>query len=133
MSSNPLGKFTQITLTATKVCCSQFFGEFSCDQMQLNVEPDFYARQFRGMLWTYVMSETLKEKTEEVTFSYPASWWQHFKAECFPEWLRKRYPVRMTVETRHVHFSAKEIYPMFAEKFPDDAKLHRTQIDVWIS
>ena len=24
----------------------------------------------------------------------PASWWQHFKRDCFPQWALKRWPVR---------------------------------------
>lgn len=27
-------------------------------------------------------------------FKWPASWWQHFKQDCFPEWAKARWPVR---------------------------------------
>jgi len=40
------------------------------------------------LLFTYATQE------EEV-FDYPADWWQWFKQRWFPEWLIKRYPIRM--------------------------------------
>lgn len=49
----------------------------------------------------YQMTATMLRQPEpqEIVYRTPASWWQHFKMDCFPKWLKKRYPVRERVDT----------------------------------
>ena len=39
------------------------------------------------------------QRLDQVTVSYPATWWQHFKLAFFPEWLCEWFPI---VEIREV-------------------------------
>jgi hypothetical protein len=39
----------------------------------------------------YQLTAAVATRTVEKT---PASWWQHFKQDCFPKWALKRWPVR---------------------------------------
>lgn len=36
---------------------------------------------------------TVKHPSKEV--SVPVRWWDHFKHDCFPGWLKKRFPPKM--------------------------------------
>ena len=44
----------------------------------------------------------------------PATWWDHFKQDRFPFWLRRRFPVRYTTDT----YKASVLYPQVG-KGPD--------------
>jgi hypothetical protein len=47
----------------------------------------------------------LERVHEEQPIAVPSSWWQHFKADCFPEFLLRRWPIRYDTPTyqRIVH------------------------------
>ena len=47
-------------------------------------------------------------------FREPASWWQHFKKECFPKWLKGWFPVKET-DTK---LSITLLYPHLKTKLP---------------
>ena len=51
------------------------------------------------------------EQREEVTFSYPATWWQMFKVRWFPAWLERRYPVRERTAKKDVVVRVQVVYP----------------------
>lgn len=112
----------RLTLEAIAIGCAQFLGPFASNHMRLCIDCDAAANRFIGMLRTYMMSERIQEATEEVTFQYPASWWQHFKAECFPEWLKRLCPPRMATEQKVVRFEVREVYPQFATYRPEEAR-----------
>ena len=43
------------------------------------------------------------------TIQYPADWWEHFKFRWFPQWARKKYPIKW--KTTEVNFLVK--YPHY--------------------
>lgn len=42
-------------------------------------------------IWRAVLAVATKEET---IAEVPADWWQHFKLQCFPERLKRRWPVK---------------------------------------
>lgn len=64
-------------------------------------EKDHYiGYKIRGYVWS-------QDAGKNVSFKYPADWWQAFKERWFPGWLLKRYPVVYT----HREFQVKATYP----------------------
>jgi hypothetical protein len=59
----------------------------------------------------YVLAERLARETQQVAFDVPASWWQHWKRDCAPAWLRRRWPVRTTRLSRTMKFETFRAYP----------------------
>lgn len=49
---------------------------------------DMFTVEVKGFVWG--------EKVDRIVmFEYPATWWQMFKQQYFPEWILERFPVRM--------------------------------------
>jgi len=44
--------------------------------------------------------EAIVKHRFNAVFRSPRSWWQHFKLECFPKWLQRRFPVLYHTEIR---------------------------------
>lgn len=74
----------------------------------LNPVCDEVAIQIRALIYG--------EKLDTKLVEYPADWWQAFKAQYFPRWALKRWPVKNKV----IRFEIDAIYPNVS--FP---KLHR--------
>ena len=85
------------------------------------VEPD-QVLHFAGGVGTDLGAEVVRfiaslpseppiEQREEVTFSYPATWWQMFKRRWFPAWLERRYPVREQAVKKEVIVRVQVVYP----------------------
>jgi hypothetical protein len=62
-------------------------------------------------LETEVLAEKKVDEEYIVTFRTPATWWQMFKAQHFPEWMRLRWPIKWATEKRTVHFKKHLCYP----------------------
>ena len=71
----------------------------------------------------YILAEEVDKRTRVVTFDYtiPASWWQQFKAEKFPGWLIKRFPVKTKAQqaSKKVIFRRLATYPKANIVVPD--------------
>ena len=63
-------------------------------------------------LRTYVYTEK-KSSQVSVDVIVPANWWQHLVDSTFPNWYKRRFPVKTKTitETKRVHFDV--FYPEF--------------------
>lgn len=61
---------------------------------QVAINRAWWADDLVARLATYILADKWEPITEETSVSYPDGWWQHFKADCFPKWLLKRFPVK---------------------------------------
>lgn len=52
-----------------------------------------------------------RQKEIYVKFQKPSSWWQHFKQECFPKFLLRRYPVKMQTITKEINIDRTYEFP----------------------
>ena len=57
------------------------------------------------------------QEVEVVEYSWPASWWDHFKEQYFPAWLLKNFPSKKITKSHKVYLQYPDI------SFPD--KEHR--------
>jgi|ADurb_Leu_01_Slu_FD_contig_123_2171_length_7429_multi_3_in_2_out_0_8 hypothetical protein len=53
----------------------------------------------------------------EVLYEFPKNWWEHLKHQYFPDWLLKKFPVKVKVHTRTVEFDHKALVPKW-DQFP---------------
>ena len=85
---------------------------------------DFGRTDLLYSLHTLIPAENLKEETHTVTVEYPETWWQSFKEQYFPAWIKKKYPVRYKKKSETVTFTAYNLYPKyprFAQERCEDA------------
>jgi len=81
---------------------SQEYLDFCAD---LNYEPIY--KMIEVSIRKSIMAE--EKPVEEKVIEYPRDWWQHFKKDCFPKWLLKKYPVK----TRKHTLKVRAVYPDF--------------------
>ncbi len=62
-------------------------------------------------LHALLLGRTVKEEMKDATFSYPATWWQHFKQEHCRDWITRRWPVKMRTVTKTVNIRLFDVYP----------------------
>lgn len=60
---------------------------------------------------SFVLSQTVTEKSHRLKIEVPATWWDHFKRDCFPNWLLRRFPPQVQLHSEKVTFKLKETYP----------------------
>lgn len=87
-------------------------------QMQLSSE-----RLFEEMIY-HIERHVWAEDVGNIAISYPATWWDHFKARFFPRWALERWPVRWRSEERFI----TAYYPTFAP--PENDKLGHARLEV---
>lgn len=88
-------------------------GSYSREQMKLDARSPSMTGidQMVYELTTEVLAS--KKVTDRRTFHFkqPATWWQHWKQDCAPQWFRKRWPVRYSTEKIVVDFTSYDTYP----------------------
>lgn len=62
--------------------------------IEIEIEREFLGRRI------------IEDKEVTLHVSYPKNWFEHFKEEKFPNWLKKRFPVKYKTvkETKTVRF-----------------------------
>ena len=58
-----------------------------------------------------IFAEELQNTSRIVEFHYFATWKDHFKAQHFPAWLIKRFPIKMKTRKKKVTFQRFASYP----------------------
>jgi len=61
----------------------------------------------------YIWSDPDEIKVYDAEF--PEDWWQAFKERWFPQWLKKRYPVKY----KQIVINARALYPSYKAVVPD--------------
>lgn len=47
-----------------------------------------------GSIAVQLTRKVAGQKLDTISYAIPKSWWQHFKQDHFPKWLRKKFPVQ---------------------------------------
>src|ERR1035441_10045169 len=90
--------------------------QYVADNARFSVETDVVGQRLIAQMTSYVLAEKLVSETQDCAWSYPASWWQHFKRDCrLWHWVttarvRRRWPVRMTETTKTITFQRYRTY-----------------------
>jgi hypothetical protein len=85
--------------------------KFAGNHAKVDVSAEYLSDMLCVRLRSYVLAEKLADVTKTSALSVPASWWQHLKADHFPCWYTRRWPVRTTSWTQEVNFKAYRTYP----------------------
>lgn len=79
--------------------CHMFYGQFAADRYLANkpemLEP--VRRHEMDELEFRISQKCLGTTMERVVVRHPSDWWQAFKERWFPRWMKRRWPVRMTI------------------------------------
>jgi hypothetical protein len=71
-------------------------------------------------LSAFVLADKFVDDVYTVTVNVPASWWQHFKRDCLPQWWRNRWPVKEEQIRRRVEFMRYNTYPNASFALPEE-------------
>lgn len=89
-------------------------GTFSWDMLSATIVEDALCATLDELcvrLETEMLCQSLDRKQRTVTFSVPATWWQHLRQAMFPEWWLRRYPVRLRLLSETVRYEILDSYP----------------------
>jgi len=101
----------QIILGKTKKTLKQYIPEETLKWVDIDKWSDYMSDTIVMQFTAWLTEETLVDTEQTVIFKHPASWWEHFKQEKFPQWLLKRFPARQKCEIKTLHFERTAIYP----------------------
>ena len=72
-------------------------------------EEEFTAHSVYSLLMEILGQK--KIQIYEVDVCIPKNWWEHFKLQCFPNWLEKRFPTKFRIIKREVSFNHWALFP----------------------
>lgn len=81
-----------------------------CQEAVLKGEFDKITKMFYFELQSELKVFPGKTFTRGVYVDVPKTWWQHFKMQYFPEFLLKRFPVKMTPKFKKFTMTVEEIF-----------------------
>ena len=105
-------------LEKTKFVIAERFHNSFLEDVKYEVIID---REIKGLLLRLekdIFSEHVESSTK--TFTYPKTWWDHFKLDHFPFWLSRRFPPKLSV--KKITFERKVMYPKLAIAMRDDER-----------
>ena len=103
-------------------------------EMTVEIVADIMVDAFVANMGGYVWQNQIHKQTRKLTL--PLTWWDSFKTVHFPEWLKRRMPVR----TYEIDTSTEFIHtcPHLPIESRDDLKMHMqwmmppvTQLGTW--
>ena len=94
-------------------------GEFASKNLSVDRIGDLVRMELLYSVRTLIPAENLKEETHTVTVECPESWWQAFKEQYFPIWLKAKCPIKYKTKSETVTFIAYNIYPKFPAIMPE--------------
>lgn len=107
--------------TLTLLACEKSFdmGKFALQTLTVERVKSLFEDELEYAMRALVPAENVYEKTDTLRVEYPSNWKEAFKEEHFPNWLKKRFPVKYKRETKTIKFTAYDIYPDFPWAFQD--------------
>jgi hypothetical protein len=94
-------------------------GGFAYKNLSVDRIEDLARTKLLYSVRTLIPAEKLKEETHTVTVEYPGSWWQAFKEQYFPLWLKAKCPIKYKTKSETVTFIAYTLYPKFPAIMPE--------------
>jgi len=147
---------TQVVLEKVRLAAEQKIGAYTLHSMRVDQLSQLYG-DVAYRLSAMVLTEALRPNEKsiltaefdqwvtqdvQVFYDVPASWWQHFKEQHFPQWALKRWPVkterRNSTQRRMFalyctqDFEVKVVakYPMCDQAFDDRSPFGRAVVHV---
>ena len=107
--------------TLDLLICEKQFGLDGVALKNLRVDriQDYARNTLLYSLHTLLPAENIKEETHTVTVKYPETWWQMFKEQYFPTWLKEKCPIKYGTNAETIKFTAYNLYPKFPSFMPE--------------
>jgi hypothetical protein len=96
-------------------CITLKVQKFSIEfELPVEVETNTRLRHYKDHIAGQVVCQLLhsvygQKRPFDFDYTYPATWWEHFKQDCFPKWLLRRYPPKM--KTKRISYDAYALFP----------------------
>jgi hypothetical protein len=106
----------EIPLEKIRIQGRKMFGRDELANMKLERFHDFLLDAIVYQWSTICSGEKVRNDKKEVTFTYPANWFEHMKfAKYFPKWLKQKYPIKWKVYRQTVEFKEIAVFPKLSD------------------
>jgi len=107
----------EVILHQIQYSCQTFLDGDALADMRLETRPDFVTNNLIASLRTGIWAEEVGKQSKNIYFKAPENWWQMFKKEYFPEWLKEKFPVKEKYHSRKVTMTVNIAYPKLPQRF----------------
>ena len=83
---------------------------FTDENFSIKRLEEYGGTPLRYALRMVVPAEYINEE-KTATVEYPGTWWQAFKEQYFPAWLKNKYPIQYKRKAETVTCTAYNLYP----------------------
>jgi len=97
------------SFTTRAVNRQQYNVEFKLPPESIRYNTDQMFGEALARVTAYIYAEDLGVYNHEWT--YPTTWWDHFKRDHMPKWFVERYPVQYTTHSKRL--DAKAMFPQY--------------------
>lgn len=113
-----------VTVTAREVVlgplrryCAAVFSPETLESLQVELRdmPERFGKQMTAML--DLPMEPIKEVTETTSYKTPLTWFDHLRAEHFPDFLVRKWPIRWKTLEIPVTIKIGAVYPQLPMNF----------------
>ena len=134
MKMDEMPNLQTLTLEKLKIRGRMVMSAEAADEMTVEIVAEYMADSFVVNMSGFVWQNQIHRQTQ--TMDMYSSWWDDFKDTFFPEWLKRRMPVRTYSIDHTVEFI--HTCPHLPFKSRDDLRIHMewmmppvNQIGVW--
>ena len=123
-----LRNLEKFILERTKFVIQRRFGESFLEDIKYTTSS--IDDEIEGIILR-LEKDILSDKLEKIvkTFNYPVTWWDHFKLDCFPFFLLRKFPAKLKV--KRITFERRVTFPKLALMMRDDERFK--EFYVWES
>ena len=101
----------EVNLEKVRLAGRKVFGNMELRDMKIERFEDTLLDGIVYQWSTVCRGEKVRHEKQDVTFTYPATWWGHFKLKKFPKWLLKKFPVKYNTYLQTVVFKEIAVFP----------------------
>jgi len=107
---------SKIVLDEIRVRLHKRFGRYSFRSIDVRVLAGSIVDETVFEVNMKILGQSNIQKYD-VLYEFPKNWWEHLKHQYFPDWLLKKFPVKVKIHTRTVEFDHKALVPKW-DQFP---------------
>lgn len=95
---------------------------FMADQARVTIRPDdnLFGKYLKVAIRSLVPQQKLAKDSYTESYEVPASWWEHWKQDHAPEWLKARWPVQYLRKKLTIRVERSLLYPEAKFALPHD-------------
>ena len=86
---------------------------FTDENFSIKRLAEYGETSLRYAIRMLIPAEKINEEARTATVEYPGTWWQAFKEQYFPAWLKKKCPIIYKRKSETVTCTFYNMYPKF--------------------